>query len=89
MTGTNKDKHGQIGTNADGCSQLIQPSKFHRTIDGVELAKAREEKGLTQQRFADLCGWSRTYQVQLEHPGEHEVSLDTAEKIYRVFSECQ
>lgn len=70
-------------------TDIIKPSKYHRTIDGAKLAFARDEKGLTQARFAALCHWSTSYQCQLESPGEHEVPTSTAETIYNVFSELQ
>ncbi len=59
---------------------LIKPSKYHRTIDGMELVHAREGLFLTQAFFAALCGWSQPYQARLED-GESEISVETAAKI--------
>ena len=63
---------------------LIGRSKYHRTVDGTELVKAREGLFLSQAAFAALCGWSRTYQGMLEKPGEHEIPTNTACKIMEV-----
>jgi len=64
--------------------ELIGPSKYHRTLNGVELLKAREDMGLSQAQFADMCGWSHQYQSRLEVPEEHEISKDNAERIEKV-----
>lgn len=63
---------------------LVQPSKKHRTIDGLELTKAREAMRLSQHDFAARCGWEQPYQCQLEHAGKHEVRIETAKMIMEV-----
>ena len=65
-------------------AKLIGESKFHRTLNGIELCKLRERLKLSQSSFADLCGWSRQYQSQLESPGTHEITVETANKILAV-----
>jgi len=67
---------------------LIGPSKYHRTLDGVELTKARERLKLSQEEFADKCGWTHQYQSRLEVPEMHEISAENAEKILELISFC-
>lgn len=62
-------------------SSIVKPSIWHRTIDGSQLMLAREMAGLTQQEFAELCGWSQEHQSQLERPQEYEIHIHKAEKI--------
>jgi transcriptional regulator with XRE-family HTH domain len=66
--------------------EIISPAKYHRSLDGTSLAIARQELGLSQTQFAELCSWSRGYQAQLER-GENEILLTTAEKIIKILSE--
>ena len=66
--------------------EIIGPAKYHRSLDGFKLASARQEAGLTQEEFATKCGWSQTYQVQLEHCEAGEVRLKVAETITRALS---
>lgn len=54
--------------------------KIHQCItydfEGTDLTKAREELGLTEEEFANKCGWSQQYQSQLEIPGiKHRLSF--------------
>lgn len=65
-------------------AELITDSKLHKMLNGIELIKRREELGLTQADFAELCGWSRTYQYKLELPDIHEIPTDIAEKIMKI-----
>ena len=60
---------------------VIYPSKYHRAVKGTELVKCREDMGLTQTEFAEKCGWSQQFQSRIERPGEHEITIDMAEKI--------
>ena len=63
---------------------LIKPAKYHRTIDGTELAKAREKTGMSQAEFAARCGWSQQFQSQLEYPEEKLITVEKAEKIMEI-----
>ena len=65
-------------------SKLITPSTSHRSINGAELCKAREEIGLSQAAFASECGYSQQYQQQIEAPGLHEIKTAKAEQILAV-----
>ena len=67
-------------------AELITKSRFHRTLDGIELVKNRQKAGLTQAEFAQKAGWSQQYQCQLEAPGEHEVPITVADKILEVLN---
>lgn len=63
--------------------------KVHRKeayyFDGVDLTKAREKLGLTQEQFAEKCKWSQTNQYQLELPNvEHHLDYDKREKFTRL-----
>lgn len=49
-------------------------------IFSFNLKKYRLEKGLTQERFADLTGLHRTYISALER-GKRSIALDNIEKI--------
>lgn len=54
-------------------------------FDGVELTKAREALGLTQEQFAIQCDWSQANQTQLELPGiEHHFDFEKREKFARL-----
>ena len=66
--------------------KVIGPSMFHRTVDGMELVKAREGLFINQQVFAHRCGWSKQYQSQIEAPGSHEITLDTAKLIEKAIA---
>ncbi len=62
-------------------TQLIKPSKKHFTVDGTELAAARNKMGLTQIQFGELCGWSGQSQWKLERLGENPINPEKANKI--------
>ena len=64
---------------------LISSSKYHRTVNGTELTRAREEVSLTQEEFAEKCEWSQQFQSQIEAPGEHEITTEAATKILYIF----
>ena len=68
-------------------AELISESLFHKTLNGMEMIRRREATGLTQAQFADKCGWSASYQCQLERIGGHEISVETAHTILRVLGE--
>ena len=63
-------------------------------VFGTNLKKMRLEKGLSQERFAEICGLHRTYISDIEC-FQRNVSLDTVQKIadelnieaYRLFME--
>lgn len=70
-------------------AEMIGPSKYHRTLNGLALIQKREELGLTQEQLADVIEVSRQFISRLEGPGDdnysHEVSTELAEKIEKVF----
>ena len=63
-------------------------------VFGTNLKKMRLEKGLSQERFAEICGLHRTYISDIEC-FQRNVSLETVQKIadalnidaYRLFRE--
>ena len=63
-------------------------------VFGTNLKKMRLEKGLSQERFAEICGLHRTYISDIEC-FQRNVSLETVQKIadalnieaYRLFME--
>ena len=63
-------------------------------VFGTNLKKMRLEKGLSQDRFAEICGLHRTYISDIEC-FQRNVSLETVQKIadalnieaYRLFME--
>ena len=50
----------------------------HYTYDSAELVIARETMGLSQREFAELCGWSQSYQSNLECPEGIRISKHVA-----------
>ena len=66
---------------------IISQSQYHRSINGIQLAMAREKVGLSQAAFAQKCGWSQQFQSRIEAPGMHEVSISIAETITRGLGE--
>lgn len=56
-------------------------------FDGSELAKKRDEAGLTQADFSRKAGWSQPYQAKLEKPGKHCVSREKYLTIEQIFAE--
>jgi len=71
-------------TNIDS---IISPAKYHRSLNGFSLTRARQELGMTQQQLADKISRHRTYIVQLEHYEESEVRVEIAEAIVKVLAE--
>jgi transcriptional regulator with XRE-family HTH domain len=49
---------------------------------GKRIRELRDKKGLSQEKFADLCGLDRTYIAGIEK-GRRNVSLVNIEKIAR------
>ena len=49
-------------------------------VFGTNLKKMRLEKGLSQERFAEICGLHRTYLSDIEC-FQRNVSLETVQKI--------
>lgn len=75
---------GSITVSELNIKMVISESVWHRSINGVQLGIARENKGLTQAKFAELCQWSQQYQSQIEAPGVHEVGVSIAERIEKI-----
>jgi len=55
------------------------------SIFGVTVRLLRQKAGLSQEKFADLCGLHRTYIGSIER-GEKNVTLQTAKKIADVLN---
>ncbi len=49
-------------------------------VFGTNLRKYRQEKGLSQERFAEKCGLHRTYISDIER-FQRSISLDNIQKI--------
>lgn len=69
---------------------LVKPSKYHRSLDGGELLRRREKKGLSQERLADIIQITQQFIAQLESPGpdedwHHEVTTTLANKLELAF----
>jgi hypothetical protein len=77
----------EIAQDTLGSMEIFPKAEIRYTIDGWELSRARSIVGLTLRSFADLAGWSISYQRKLEGPAR-SVLADTAEAILRVFSEA-
>ena len=51
---------------------------------GLDMVKAREQLGLTQEEFAFKCGWKQQNQQQLEAPGiRHYLDSNKRERFKR------
>jgi transcriptional regulator with XRE-family HTH domain len=49
-------------------------------IVGINLREIREERGLSQEDFAEVCGLHRNYLSSIER-GERNITLDTLSQI--------
>ena len=67
-------------------TDLITNSIYHRSIDGTELVRLREVKGLSQAELSRRCGCSQTYICQLERPGLWEIRVGFADKIQEILA---
>ncbi len=56
-----------------------------RSRFGRAVRKRREQFGISQEEFADMCGLHRTYVGAIER-GERNVSVVNLEKIARAFN---
>ena len=65
-------------------AKLIDDSLWHRSVNGLELLRQRERIGLSQEHFAEACGWSQQRQADLEQIGWHEITQEAAETIREV-----
>lgn len=52
----------------------------YRAAFAANVRKCRAQRGLSQERLADLCGLHRTYVGSVER-GERNVSIDNMERI--------
>lgn len=52
-----------------------------RIVDGRELSLWRWRLGITQEKFAIMCGWSRQRQGRIESEGRRDRLKKTADKI--------
>ena len=50
-----------------------------RILFATNLRREREERGLSQETFADLCGLHRTYVGSVER-GERNIGIDNIER---------
>jgi predicted transcriptional regulator len=52
---------------------------------GVDLTKAREELGLSQEEFARKCNWTQQNQQHLELPEiRHHLTFEKRERFKRI-----
>lgn len=64
-------------------SSLRKPSASLRTTLANNLRSFRDERGVSQEEFADMCGLHRTYVGSVER-GERNVTLSTLESLASV-----
>lgn len=59
---------------------VLAERKF--SFDGEQLKRDRLAASMSQQSFADACGWSRWYQQRLELKGTRTLSESTCRVIH-------
>ena len=47
----------------------------------LELLRARTEAGMTQQRLADACGWSKNYVSKMENGRVRTLGAEAVDKL--------
>jgi len=62
----------------------ISESKLLRRV-GANLRKLRENKGISQEKFAEMCGLHRNYIGEIER-GEANLTFVTYEKICKALN---
>ena len=69
-----------------GSLEVFPTAEIRFTVDGVALARARSFAGLSCRGFAQLAGWTASYQRKLEGP-VRSVKREVAETILTVLVE--
>lgn len=72
---------GQIGY----VEKWVLGSTVRYEIDPLAITHLRKELGISLQKFADMCGWSKSYQSRLENGDYQTISEETKDKISDVF----
>ncbi len=54
----------------------------YRQLLGRRIRKLRDQKGWSQEEFADICGVNRSYMGRIER-GELNLTLDSLQKVSR------
>ena len=56
-----------------------------RQIFGIRIRQLREEAGYSQEAFADMCGYARSYMSRIER-GQGNPSLDAIEVLAKALN---
>ena len=72
--------HRKHPTNLKRLTLMKSQGKKLRTVFAENIRACRKEKGLSQEKLAELCGLHRTYVGSVER-SERNVSIDNIEKI--------